>query len=133
MSVLIIPPSVSGKPVSASNWKYLIDFVNFVFMNQNELISRVKGTVRSIDPMAKVILFGSRARGDDHQSSDWDFLILVSQEATEQYKGLIRDSLIDTELEAEQVISTVIYSKDQWPNYQVTPLFQNIAKEGFEV
>ncbi len=102
-------------------------------MNQNELISRVKGTVRSIDPMAKVFLFGSRAKGDDHQSSDWDFLILVSQEATEQYKGLIRDSLIDTELEAEQVISTVIYSQDQWPNYQVTPLFQNIAKEGFEV
>jgi len=102
-------------------------------MNRKELISSVKATVRSVDPLARVILFGSRARGDNNKFSDWDFLILVSQEANERVKSQIRDSLIDTELEAEQVISTVIYSQDQWPNYQITPLFQNIAKEGLEV
>jgi predicted nucleotidyltransferase len=102
-------------------------------MNRKELISSVKATVRSVDPLARVILFGSRARGDNNKFSDWDFLILVSQEANERVKGQIRDSLIDTELEAEQVISTVIYSQDQWPNYQITPLFQNIIKEGVEV
>ena len=102
-------------------------------MNRKELISSVKATVRSVDPLARVILFGSRARGDNNKFSDWDFLILVSQEANGRVKSQIRDSLIDTELEAEQVISTVIYSQDQWPNYQITPLFQNIAKEGLEV
>ncbi|MBA7573707.1 hypothetical protein ES708_15505 [subsurface metagenome] len=102
-------------------------------MNQREIISRVKGAVRSIDPLAKVILFGSRARGEENQASDWDFLILASEETTERYKRQITESLIDTELEAEQVISTIIYSQAQWPDYQVTPLFQNIAKEGFEV
>ena len=102
-------------------------------MNRKELISSVKATVRSVDPLARVILFGSRARGDNNKFSDWDFLILVSQEANERVKGQIRDSLIDTELEAEQVISTIIYSQDQWPNYQITPLFQNIIKEGVEV
>lgn len=102
-------------------------------MNRNELISSVKATVRSVDPLARVILFGSRARGDNNKFSDWDFLILVSQEANERLKSQIRDSLIDTELEAEQVISTVIYSQDQWPNYQITPLFQDIVKEGLEV
>jgi len=109
------------------------DFVNFVIMNQRDLISKVKKSVRSIDPLARVILFGSRARGDGHPSSDWDFLILVSKEATERFKRQIRDSLIDTELEAEQVISIVIYSQDQWPDYRVTPLYQNIAEEGVEV
>jgi predicted nucleotidyltransferase len=102
-------------------------------MNRNELISSVKATVRSVDPLARVILFGSRARGDNNKFSDWDFLILVSQEANERLKSQIRDSLIETELEAEQVISAVIYSQDQWPNYQITPLFQNIVKEGLEV
>jgi predicted nucleotidyltransferase len=102
-------------------------------MNRNELISSVKATIRSIDPSARVILFGSRARGDNNKFSDWDFLILVSQEANERLKSQIRDSLIDTELEAEQVISTIIYSQDQWPNYKITPLFQNIVKEGLEI
>ena len=102
-------------------------------MNRKELISSVKATVRSIDPLARVILFGSRARGDNNNFSDWDFLVLVSQEANERLKSQIRDSLIDFELEAGQVISTVIYSQDQWPNYQITPLFQNIEKEGLEV
>jgi predicted nucleotidyltransferase len=102
-------------------------------MNRKELISSVKATVRSIDPLARVILFGSRARGDNNNFSDWDFLVLVSQEANERLKSQIRDSLIDIELEAGQVISTVIYSQEQWPNYQITPLFQNIEKEGLEV
>ncbi len=102
-------------------------------MNRKELISSVKATVRSIDPLARVILFGSRARGDNNNFSDWDFLVLVSQEANERLKSQIRDSLIDIELEAGQVISTVIYSQAQWPNYQITPLFQNIEKEGLEV
>jgi predicted nucleotidyltransferase len=102
-------------------------------MNRKELISSVKATVMSIDPLARVILFGSRARGDNNNFSDWDFLVLVSQEANERLKSQIRDSLIDIELEAGQVISTVIYSQDQWPNYQITPLFQNIEKEGLEV
>jgi predicted nucleotidyltransferase len=102
-------------------------------MNRKELISSVKATVRSIDPLARVILFGSRARGDNNNFSDWDFLVLVSQEANERLKSQIRDSLIDIELEVGQVISTVIYSQDQWPNYQITPLFQNIEKEGLEV
>ena len=71
--------------------------------------------------------------GDSHPFSDWDFLILVSKEDTDRFKRQIRDSLIDTKPDAEQVISTVIYSQDQWPNYRVTPLYQNIAEEGVEV
>jgi predicted nucleotidyltransferase len=51
-------------------------------MEQRKLISKVKSAINSVDPQAKVILFGSRARGDEKQSSDWDFLILASKEAT---------------------------------------------------
>ena len=102
-------------------------------MEQRKLISKVKSAIKSVDPQAKVILFGSRARGDEKQSSDWDFLILASKEATERYKNRITASLIDTELEAEQVISTIIYSQAEWSDYRITPLFHSISKEGFEV
>ena len=32
-----------------------------------------------IDPHAKAILFGSRARGTEHEGSDWDILILLDK------------------------------------------------------
>jgi predicted nucleotidyltransferase len=102
-------------------------------MNRNDLTYKVKQSIRSVDPDAKVILFGSRARGDNKSSSDWDFLILTSHKADESTKRQIRDVLIDTELEAEEVISTLIFPQDKWSDYQITPLYKNSAKEGVEI
>ncbi len=85
------------------------------------------------DPRARIILFGSRARGDFKTNSDWDFLILTSIQVNEHLKKQIRTSLIDTELDAEEVISTLIYSQKQWTDYKVTPLYKNITKEGVEI
>ena len=102
-------------------------------MKQQELANRVKESIRKLDPRARVILFGSRARGDANANSDWDFLVITSIQVNEKIKRQIRSRLIDTELDAEEVISTLIYSKDEWPNYQLTPLYKNIAKEGIEI
>ena len=102
-------------------------------MNRQELIDRVKESVNSVDPNARVILFGSRARGNNDEKSDWDFLVLVSKKADKNIKTQIRGKLIETELEAEQVVSTVIYSIDQWPKYKITPLYKNISREGLEI
>lgn len=102
-------------------------------MNRNELTYKVKESIKSIDPKARVILFGSRARGDNKQTSDWDFLVLTSLKANEPIKRKIRDILIDTELEAEEVISTIIFSQDIWNDYKVTPFYKNISKDGIEL
>jgi len=37
----------------------------------------IRQAVNQVDDMAEVILFGSRARGDEHQGSDWDILVLT--------------------------------------------------------
>ena len=94
---------------------------------------QVKESIRKIDPKAKVILFGSKARGDSRGDSDWDFLILTSHNANEKLKRAIRENLIDTELEAGEVISTIIYSKKTWLYYKNSPLFENIRSEGIEL
>lgn len=102
-------------------------------MNRQELTNKVKQSVGAIDPNARVILFGSRARGNNNTISDWDFLILTSVQTNETLKRQIRDRLIDTELEAEEVISTIIYSQEKWEDYKVTPLYINILRDGIEV
>jgi predicted nucleotidyltransferase len=102
-------------------------------MKQQELVKKVKESIRKLDPRARVILFGSRARGDSKTNSDWDFLIISSLQVNEKIKRQFRTGLIDTELEAEEVISTIIYSKNEWNDYQFTPLYRNIANEGVEI
>jgi hypothetical protein len=54
-------------------------------------------------------------------------------QVNEKIKRQFRTGLIDTELEAEEVISTIIYSKNEWNDYQFTPLYRNIANEGVEI
>jgi len=40
-------------------------------------MQKIGRTARSVAPTAKrVLLFGSRARGDEHEDSDWDVLVL---------------------------------------------------------
>ena len=43
----------------------------------------VKEKILEIDKNAEVILFGSRARGDFHEESDWDFLVFLYEIRTE--------------------------------------------------
>jgi predicted nucleotidyltransferase len=102
-------------------------------MTQQEIIYKVKESIKMLDPRARIILFGSRARGDSKTNSDWDFLILTSLHVNEKLKRQFRTGLIDTELEAEEVISTLIYSQEQWNKYKITPLYKNVAKEGVEI
>lgn len=86
-------------------------------MDQQErhnLLSRIKATVLSVVPDAEVALYGSRARGDEHEESDWDILILLPEKPTEEVKDRIHHLLYKIELETGQVITSVYYSKREW-------------------
>lgn len=48
-------------------------------------ILQIRNTAKSAIPSgSKAILFGSRARGDAHQDSDWDILILLDKDHLDQ-------------------------------------------------
>ena len=93
----------------------------------------VKETVEKVDKEAKVILFGSRARGDFRPDSDWDFLILTRKTASRQLQDKILELLYGIELNTEQVISSVIENEDIWLKYRESEFFKNVTKEGIEV
>lgn len=100
---------------------------------ENQLPIRVEEMVKSIDASAKVILFGSRARGEAREDSDWDFLILTSKEVTPNLEDEFRVKLYDLELEYEQVISSVIENEQNWKNYLNSEFYNNIQTDGIEV
>jgi predicted nucleotidyltransferase len=98
------------------------------------VLSRIKAIVKQIDPKADVVLYGSRARGDEHPDSDWDLLILVNSKADLNYEMVFRHKLFDLELELEESFSVTVRNKNEWKlKYWVTPLYQNITREGVRI
>ena len=99
---------------------------------QDAILQQVKATVRQVDPLAEVILFGSRARGDARDDSDWDFLVLTSYPLNRKNKYVIVDAVFErVELVTGEVITLILHEKTRWyDKYSVTPLFQRIKEDG---
>ena len=95
----------------------------------------VKNCVGSYDEGAKVILFGSRARGDASQESDWDFLVLTDQKDTELLAAALRKKIgKEVELKLDVAVSLIVKNKLVWErDYAVTNIYQSISEEGVEV
>jgi predicted nucleotidyltransferase len=102
-------------------------------MNTTTFLNKIKETIKHYDSEADVMLYGSRARGDNKNNSDWDFLIILNQNVNEKLKDEIRNELFEMELESDQVISSIIHSKQSWNNLSITPLYKNIYKEGIRL
>lgn len=102
-------------------------------MERAAILQRVKTTVRQIDPQAEVILFGSRARGDAREDSDWDFLVLTSLEESTETERLFWDALLEVELASHAVITALIHTQRKEPDRRASPLYKNIKEEGVAV
>jgi predicted nucleotidyltransferase len=96
------------------------------------VIQKVKESVYRYDRNAELILFGSRARGDWHEESDWDFLVLTDSEHTEWLSDVLRRNINESiELVSFDVIFILVKNRKQWDEeYAVTALYQSINEEG---
>jgi predicted nucleotidyltransferase len=101
-------------------------------MGKKEILNRIVEVVNSTAPNSEIYLYGSRARGTAKKTSDWDLLILLnSSNITFDFETNFMNKFYEIELETGQVISPLIYSKNDWnENHSVTPLFANIKREG---
>jgi len=95
----------------------------------------ISSRVKKKDPNAEVILFGSHARGQAGDESDWDVLILIdSPKKNRLIEEKYRNEMFELELELGEPISTFVYSKQDWETRHIyTPLYQNIKKEGVKL
>lgn len=100
----------------------------------NTISQLIRRNIDLIDPKADVILYGSRARGDEHSDSDWDILILTDYSIDKEIEDRFRDTLYDLELETGEPLSIFIYSKDEWLGKQrITPFYRNVNREGISL
>jgi uncharacterized protein len=102
---------------------------------KQHIIQLIRQKVNELDGTAEVILYGSRARGDNKRDSDWDVMILLNRKNVDKkIEQTFRHHLLDVELEIGVPISVFVYSKSEWEGkYSITPLFKSIKKEGISI
>lgn len=86
--------------------------------------------------LSKVIVYGSYARGDYHENSDVDVMVLVKLADSEIQKivPIIYDMAYDIELEKGIHISVVVKNEEQFEYWVDTlPFYKNVSKEGVEI
>jgi len=97
-----------------------------------EMLNRCKKAIRQVIPDADVILYGSRARGDANEYSDYDILILVNGSADIALDTKFVENIFPIELDSGAVLTLMTYSRQQWdtPLYRAMPFHKNIDREG---
>ncbi|MFH0759000.1 MAG: nucleotidyltransferase domain-containing protein [Bacteroidota bacterium] len=104
-------------------------------IDKEQILQRIIRVVNENDPNSEIYLYGSRARGDAREYSDWDFLVLLNrQNIPFEVETRFMDEFYEIELETGEIISPLIYSKNEWFNkHSFTPLYEYIHKEGIRI
>ena len=84
-------------------------------MNDKAIFAAIKSAVLSFLPDAKVLLFGSRARADFNEHSDYDILIITHQTFTPKEK-INMESKISRSLVflLHAPFDVILYSQDEF-------------------
>ena len=97
-----------------------------------DLLQRCKQAIRTVVPDADVILYGSRARGDAQEDSDYDLLVLVDRPVTVALREELVSAVFLLEVESGAVLTLIPYNRDLWNSklHQAMPFHENVDREG---
>jgi predicted nucleotidyltransferase len=103
--------------------------------NESAAVARLKQILARDFGLVKLVLYGSKARGDSHWQSDIDVLLVLRDEFDWRTKHAIYDVCFDINLEYDVLIQPIIYSQARYddPLIRATPLYQSMLEEGVAV
>lgn len=100
--------------------------------NESKAIEAAVRMLKSEFSVAKVILFGSKARGDHDEHSDIDLLMVTSRLLHWKEEKAIIGALFDIGMEYDVIFSPLFTYSDEWENGMFTefPVYQEISRDG---
>ena len=100
-------------------------------MGQDEIKELVEAIIKTLeDQVISVILYGSMARGDYNEDSDWDLLVLLDKPKKE--KGDWDNygwPFVEMGLEMNEIVSASTYTKDSWFNGPHAMFYYNVEED----
>ncbi len=100
--------------------------------NRQVVADGIEKILREAAPRkGRAILFGSRARGDARQDSDWDVLILLDKDRiTAADMDEISYPIRAFGWQIDEMINPIMYTTKEWDAKSFTPFYKNVMREG---
>ena len=113
------------------NWLFLLSIEIFsYFCKREEILSSIKAlALKTLPPSSTLLLYGSRARGDNHKGSDWDLLILLDKASLSFNDYSVGYPFRELGWEINEEINPQVYSKKEWKDYEFSPFHKNVEHD----
>ena len=99
-------------------------------MRRNAVIDNIKMIASKILPAnSSLVLYGSRARGDNRPDSDWDLLILLDKPKLSFQDYDYGYPFREFGWDIGEEISPHIYTKKQWDEWTFLPYHKNVERD----
>lgn len=100
-------------------------------MERTKVIENIKQVaLKTLPPRSSLILYGSRARGDYNDNSDWDLLILLDKpELTDSDYDNVSFPFTLLGWNIGELISPQMYTKKEWDSISFLPFYKNVEQD----
>ena len=83
---------------------------------EREILERFKSLLLRKLSVYKIVLFGSRARGESTEYSDMDVLVVLDKINTESDMDYVSECAWESGFEHGIVIVPIVYTREKWEN-----------------
>lgn len=103
--------------------------------NNSLILNKIQALGKKIIPDdGHLFLYGSQARGDYNEQSDWDLLILLNKDKTEFIDfDIYSYPFIELGCDFEIAISAHIYTIKEWESMSFSLFYKNVEKDKKEL
>ena len=110
-----------------------LTFAKKIIMN-TKIFKDIQSLKREILPNERMILFGSQARGDAREDSDWDLLVLLDKgKKTSDDENNYSYPFTELGWNYGVAINSILCTKKQWERNKNFPFYENVRTEGIEI
>ena len=96
-------------------------------MSEDKVVESIKEVAKNVLPEnARLLLYGSRARGDYREGSDWDLLVILDKAKIEQSDY---DNIVYPLTDLGWGLVPVLYTKKEWESMSPMPFYQNVEQD----
>ncbi len=98
------------------------------------ILQEAKAAILSVEPRAEVILFGSRARGEAHEESDFDLMVITPEEVRVLERGPYYERTVDIDIKYGEQLSMFFITQSKWiEERRDHPFLNQVLTDGIQL